>query len=350
MPLAPHRISRDRANFSGTLTAADITALLEDTELAVLQTSTQPDALTCRRLNESLFAQRPELELRVYDVEGRVCDLSFLKYLSNVRHFSADCLKQADGLQHLASLQQLCSLAIGIGDLPDFDFLHHVPADSLQTLYLGKTHLAQPDLQPLSRFAGLRTLYLEGQQRRIELIADLRQLQDLTLRSLRLDRLDFLLDLPQLGLLDIKQCHIRDWSALHSMPGIKFLELWQIRSLDDLSFISSMTGLQNLFLQALGRVAALPDVSGLRGLRRVYLDTLRNLRDIHALERAPSLQEFVHVADRRWQPEDYAGLLQSATLKKACVDFGNQKKNQAFRAMLHERGLQEYRYTEFEFV
>ncbi len=349
MPLAPNRISRDRANFSGTLTAAEIALLLEDMALGILQTSTQPDELTCRRLNESLFAQRPELELRVYDFDGAVCDLSFLKYMGNVRHFSADCLGRATGLQHLAGLDQLSSLAIGIGDLPDFEFLQLLPAERLQTLYLGKTVSTQADLGALLRFGNLRTLYLEGQQQQIELIAGLGRLQDLTLRAVRLERLDFLQAAPQLCLLDIKQCRIRDWSALHSMQGIKFLELWQIRGLDDLSFISSMQGLQNLFLQALGQVKQLPDVSRLQQLRRVYLDTLRNLRDISALERAPALQEFIHVADRHWQPADYEKLLQLPVLKKACVDFGNRKKNEVLRGMLHQRGLQEYRYTEFEF-
>ncbi|GGC94745.1 hypothetical protein [Undibacterium terreum] len=353
MPLAPNRISRDRANFSGTLTAAEIASLLDDKELGILQTSSQPDILTCKRLNESLFALRPELELRIYDGNGAVCDLSFLKHMDCVRHFSADCLQQAAGLQHLASLKNLHSLAIGIADLPDFDFLNQLPDGELQTLYIGKSGARpeqQPDLQVLQRFGNLRILHLEGQQNRLEQIGGLAQLHDLTLRSVKLENLEFLRSLPKLCLLDIKQCQIQDWSALRQLQQLQFLELWQIRGLQDLSFISSMTGLQNFFLQALGQVAALPDVSGLHKLRRVYLHTLRKLSDIKALEQAPALQEFAHVADSRWQPEDYAGLLKLPTLTSAAVDFGNQKKNQVFRDMLHQRGLREYVYTEFQFI
>ncbi len=79
------------------------------------------------------------------------------------------------------------------------------------------------------------------------------------------------------------------------MARLQFLELWQIRSLEDLSFMSSMTGLQNLFLQALPQVQVLPDVSALRRLRRIYLEALPKLRDIHPLEQAPALQEFIHI-------------------------------------------------------
>lgn len=349
MPLAANRISRDRANFSGALTAAEIDALLQDNALGILQTTTQPDALTCKRLNESLFAQRPQLELRVYDFDGAVCDLSFLKHLDNVRHFSADCLQQATGMQHLASLNQLHSLAIGIGELQDFDFLSRLPVDNLRTLYLGKTSSARPELQALARFSQLRTLYLEGQQKQIEVIAGLPRLHDLTLRSLKLERLDFLQGLPRLRLLDIKQCIVRDWSALQRMQGLQFLELWQIRGLGDLSFLSSMSGLQYLFLQALGQLGQLPGLAQLGKLRRVQLDTLRNLRDIDSLQQASALQEFIHIADRHWKPADYRDLLRMPSLKSAKVDFGNEKKNQVFRAMLSQQGLQEYAYTEFEF-
>ncbi|MFZ6645633.1 hypothetical protein ACO0LO_07955 [Undibacterium sp. TJN25] len=353
MPLAPNRISRDRANYAGTLSAADIASLLEDRELRILQTGTQPDLLTCRRLNESLFAQRPELEFRVYDGGPAVCDLSFLKYMDNVRHFSADCLERAAGIQHLASLRDLHTLAIGIGNLPDFSFLDLLPAGQLHTLYLGKTVAApvgrQPSLEPLCRQQGLHTLYLEGQKNGIEQIAGLPQLHDLTLRSVALPQLDFLHGMAQLRLLDIKQCRIRDWSALGSMSRLQFLELWQIRGLADLSFMSSMTGLQNLFLQALPQVQALPDVSRLRSLRRIYLEALPKLRDIHPLEQAPALQEFIHIAGRHWQAGDYEGLLQLPALKKACVEFSSEKKSRAFQDLLQRHGVQHYHYTEFEF-
>ncbi|WP_394782246.1 hypothetical protein [Undibacterium sp.] len=353
MPLAPNRISRDRANYAGALSAAEVTLLLEDDGLRILQTAAQPDVLTCRRLNESLFAQRPELEFRVYDGDGAVCDLSFLKYMDNVRHFSADCLEQASGIEHLSSLKGLHSLAIGIGSLRDFSFLDLLPAGQLHTLYLGKTvqaqSAAQPGLAPVSRQQGLRTLYLESQQNGLEQIASLPQLCDLTLRGMTLPNLDFLHGLPPLRLLDIKQCRIGDWSALAGMQRLQFLELWQIRGLQDLSFISSMAGLQNLFLQALPQVQTLPDMSGLHRLRRVYLEALPKLRDIHPLQQAPALQEFIHVAGRHWQAEDYGQLLQSPTLQKACAELSSEKKNGAFRELLQRHNVQLYHYTDFIF-
>ena len=106
-------------------------------------------------------------------------------------------------------------------------------------------------MQIISRFQSLTHLYLEGQQQGIEVLSELKNLEDLTLRSITTEGLDYISMLPQLWSLDIKLGGIKDLSAIANKGSIKYLELWQIRGLSDIGVVSSLGGLQSLFLQSL---------------------------------------------------------------------------------------------------
>ena len=204
MPLANKNISRGRVNFQGSLTAAEIDSLVSDPQLDVLQTSSPVESGTWDLLNDRLFAIRHDVALRVYGFYSSDCDLAFLLRLPNVRRFSADCLIKAHGIEHLATLENLESLSVGIYSLETFDFLESLPGSKLQSLSLGATKSKRPTLRHLARFDKLRTLYIEGQQKDIDAISTLSHIEDLTFRSISVDGLDFLESLNHLWSLDIK--------------------------------------------------------------------------------------------------------------------------------------------------
>ena len=66
---------------------------------------------------------------------------------------------------------------------------------------------------------------------------------------------------------------------------LKYLELWQIRGLSDISVVSSLSDLQYLFLQALRNVDGIPDLSRLTRLRKVSGEHAGQLRS----ERRPRM-------------------------------------------------------------
>jgi len=93
MPLHEKRVDRTRVEFVRNLTYREVEQLIR-----VLQCSSPVEAETWDLLNRNLFAHRPEIELRVYGFYSLVCDLSFVSLIKNVRHFSADSLVQATGV------------------------------------------------------------------------------------------------------------------------------------------------------------------------------------------------------------------------------------------------------------
>jgi hypothetical protein len=77
-------------------------------------------------------------------------------------------------------------------------------------------------------------LYLERQQQGIEVLSELKGREDLTLRSITTEGLDYISTLPRLWSLDIKLGGIRNLSAIAGKESIKYLGLWQIRGLSDM--------------------------------------------------------------------------------------------------------------------
>ena len=113
----------------------------------------------------------------------------------------------------------------------------------------------------------MRKLYVEGQQNGIEVIADLQELEDVTLRSISTPGVEYVARLPRLWSLEIKLGSTQNLSAIAGKESIEYLEVWQIRGLSDISAVSSLSGLQYLFLQALRNVTSLPDLSRLNNER-----------------------------------------------------------------------------------
>lgn len=344
------RISLDRIQFQSSLTSGEVDSLVVDADLRVLQTSLQVEDDTWDLLNEVLFASRDDITLRLYGFYSSVCDLSFLSRLPNVQRFSADSLMRAIHVEHVASLPNLKALSIGIYSLERFDFLDDIQPENLTELSLSATKSKKPSVASLSRFAQLRTLYLEGQQKGIEAISQLAALEDLTLRSITVPRLDFLRSLKRLWSLDIKLGGTNNLEDLEGLIGIKYLELWQIRDLRDIDVISTLLGLQYLFLQALPHIEAIPDLSKLPALRRVYLENMKGLKDLSGLAKAPALEEFIHVAAQGLKPAHYHDLLGSKSLKSLMVGFGSMSKNDALRRLVAEAGIGHYSTSKFMFT
>jgi hypothetical protein len=216
-------------------------------------------------------------------------------------------------------------------------------------LSLCATKSKKPSLAPVARFDQLRKLSLEGQQKDLDVISKLTSLEDLTLRSISVADFAFLRDLNRLWSLDIKLGGSKNLAALEGMAGIKYLELWQVRGLNDISVVSTLTGLQHLFLQSLPNVTCIPDLSRLRALRRVFLENMKGLKDVRSLASAPALEDFIHCSAQGMEPDQYLDLLKMPTLRRLLVGFGSERKNEVLRNLAKQVGIEQFERDEFVF-
>ncbi len=264
-----------------------------------------------RRLGE-WFLPYPEMTLRAYgSYDHSITDLEFLRFFPTLRRFGADALWDSltslDGLRHLS---------------PD-----------LEELGIGATK-AKLDLAILARFPELTWLFLEGQTKHLEVISGFGKLDDLTLRSITMPDLSLLEPMKRLRSLDLKLGGTRDLRLLPRIGELRYLELWMIRGLTDVSAVGEIPTLRVLFLQALRQVDRLPDLSHATALRRVRLETMKGLRDLSMLATAPALESVELIDMRHLQPEDLAPLRGLPGLKAVTPGLGSHRKNDAAAAML----------------
>jgi hypothetical protein len=201
----------------------------------------------------------------------------------------------------------------------------------------------------IARFKQLRELHIEGPCKGIEVIASLQHLQTLVLRSVSLPDLNFLKGLKKLWSLDIKLGGIKDFTALSKLPNLKYLELWMVKGVSDISFISQMTGLQNLHLESMINTEELPSFKKLKKLRRVRLMNLKGLKRLDNLKTAPALQDFIFTVIHKHQPEDLLPVLKNPKLKSLYVYFPSDKKNIDFGQLANNYGKQVSHMSDFVF-
>jgi hypothetical protein len=347
MPLPERRISVDRVDFRGALSTEEVDELASDMRVRVLQASEPAPQTTWNLLNERFFARRPDVQLRLYAHYAKPCDLTHMSAMTNVRHFAADCLQTATSVETISELKRLISLSVGIFSLKSFDFLADLDASALTDLSLHATRSKRPSLGLIERFGGINRLHLEGQQKDIDVIRRLKNIEQLTLRSVTLDSLALLRELPKLWSLNIKLGGCSNLAALSKLENIKYLELWQILRLDDLAPVSEMTGLQFLFLQSLKRVTHLPNFSALTRLRRIHIENMRGLKSLAPLLSAPALGEVVCVDASNLDPKEFEILIQGGRLKRLAVGLGSDRKNTVVSEMMREHGIEPFKFTPF---
>src|SRR5262245_39320374 len=338
-----------RAMFDASVQPEDLRELIERSDVKVVQCSSPVPEGVWVWLNEVFFSQRPDVELRVFGYHSTECDLGFARSMTNVRRFAADSLLRARNVDAIGGIPNLESLSLGIYELDDFDVLDLIPT-TMTRLALGSTRSKKPSLASLDRFRSLRVLYLEGHSRSIEVLSELQDLEDLTLRSITTRDLKYLDRLRNLWSLDIKLGGIRSFAGIEGKESIKYLELWQVRELHHVDIVAALSGLQNLFLQSLPHVQMLPTLSESRVLRRVVIQNLKGLLDLSALEGAPALEEFALVQGDRQTPEQLLPVLRNPTVRRVSAHFGSDRKSREFLRLRAEHGkdgggsLEPFRY------
>ena len=167
------------------------------------------------------------------------------------------------------------------------------------------------------------------------------------MRCISTPNLNYLNALEQLWSVVITLGGIKEFTALKSIPNLKYLELRQVTKLSDLSFISDLVPLQNLFIEGLRNVEELPDLDKLQKLRRIFLDNLKGLKKLDAVRTAPSLIEFIFIVALNQEPENLLPVLENKNVKSVFCGFGNDKKNDHFKGLAEKFGKGPSNFQEF---
>jgi hypothetical protein len=243
----------------------------------------------------------PRIIFRVFDRQT-TDNLEYLRFFKNHRRFWIDLylLQDVSGVRHLA--------------------------DGLESLFLGATK-ATIDLSFLQRFGEIKELHLEHHRKNIKVLSGLTNLEYLSLRSITLDDLSILLPLHKLLELEIRLGGTKNLDLLGEIGKIRYLHLWKILGLSDISPIGRVATLQNLFLQALPRVTKLPELSFCKLLRRIVLYQMNGISDLEALSRVASLRELAILSMAQLSAQSFSPLSALTLLDRVDIWLRNKKKH-----------------------
>lgn len=247
------------------------------------------------------------------------------------------CIGHNSGVTDITFVEQINNLYSF--DLYDYDFseywqLSYIP-ETIKKLTIGSTRSKKLSLEFINRFTNLESLFIEGHKKDFEKIGGLNKLKSMVIRSVTLPSLQPIKEIScDIEELDIKLGGTSNLDLLPDFKKLKYLELWKINGLEDISPISEVVSLQYLFLQAIRNVTALPDLSKLKKLRRVVLETMKGIRDLSAFRSAPVLEELALVDMKQLQPEDFQPIVCHPTLKALRAGLGSTKKNNAVKEMI----------------
>jgi hypothetical protein len=299
-------------------TLREVSSPLVDEDLAPLvpehttvQISTRLTDDEFRRLAAFMEAY-PEVRLRVYGgYDGSISDLEFLRFFPALRRFSVDAMYE----------------------LPSLDGIRHL-SDELEDLVIGRTRSKRFSLRNLARFRRLRRLLIEGQQKDADALADLESLEDLTLRSITLPDLSPLLPLTRLQFLALKLGGTRNLELLPRIGSLRYVELWRITGMREVSALAEVLTLEGFFLQSMRGVTRLPSFAGARALRSAVLYTMRGITDLAPLAAAPALEYVKLIEMCQLEPEDLRPFVGHATLQHGTWGLCSERKNSAAYRLL----------------
>jgi hypothetical protein len=327
----------------------DITDLLKNKDLKAVQISDYISDEILSLLNERLFLNRSDVEFRVYGFHKHsLCDLSFLRRLTNVEKLRIDYIANVSNIDALMDLVRLKSLFLMIFDLTDYSILKHID-ESITDLSLcvgERTSKYNCDCEWLSKFNCLETLYIGKPKRNINSLSKIRSLRQLTLRGITIDDLSFINEL-QLEFLAIHWGAIKNFKMLCGNTSIKSIELWRVSKLSDISFLNDLPKLEQIKLEQLANVHELPLFSKLDKLKRVIVDDLKNLSNVSSLEYVKNLEKVEIYSGFSITPNAILPVLNNCNIKEIICYTGSNKKNREISELCLNAGKKiETYYTE----
>jgi internalin A len=272
-----------------------------------------------------------------------------------------------------AELQRLAKLWNGRRDVEvrllgyatqDFEFLRHFPglerlhvesptirnieglrhvAETLREFALANTTV-QLSLRPLTSCTRLESLHLQRQKKDFAALRGLERLHYLGLSGASLPDLSALLPYKNLRSLFLGFSKPLDLGLLGRFEQLESLHLIKINNLSDVSALELGRGLRRIELEWLPHVATLPDLSGLTRLEEVEISTMKALRDVASIARAPALR-FLGLWDcPSLTPESFQCLIGHPTLEHLNFGIGSLKGNDKVAAMFPEEMTQPVSY------
>lgn len=239
----------------------------------------------------------------------------------------------AQGLECLRHFSDRTRISVDCFHAKSLDALRHMNP-GLESLSIGSTANRRIDLSVIRGFSNLRRLSVEGQTDIVRHFDCFPLLEALYLRGVGCQDFSWIERFPKLWWLWHGLCSTKSLEGLERAANLRYLELWLIKGLSDVSPIRGLGLLEELKLESLPRVNRLPDLALLTRLRGMELTNMRGLRDLSPLAQSTSIEDLYIWNARHHRLEDFRCMIGHASLKFVSLALGSDRKTNAVHGLL----------------
>lgn len=272
-------------------------------------------------------SEKPALSITVRKAASKEANKklgSYTKHFDHVLVVYQGLYDGNDNLSFLEDFERVDSFNLACYEFVNFDQLRYIPT-SITNLFIGSTKSKRLSLAFLENHSNVQELSLEGQQKDIDVVGELKNLNKFDIRSITLPSLQFLKSNTNLRDLEIRLGGTINLDILPQLTKLQYLELWLIRNLTDIDIVCEANSLQCFYFQALKHVVKGPSLKNMDSLRCVTLDQMKGITDLKWISEAPNL-EMLCIGDMsHLDPNAFKVFLGHKSLKNARVLIGKKK-------------------------
>ncbi|WP_434733631.1 hypothetical protein NL154_04060 [Rhizobium sp. YTUHZ044] len=240
-------------------------------------------------VDEICHSAGQSVSIRFYGHYSSTIDCAVVSRLSACRSLFLDCLQPLANVDAIAAMRPLQTFGINVFEANYDQVLRYPSVQAASTLFIGTNRKTDWNLQPVSDFANLRTLSVDGQHKNIEVLAEMGGIRSLWLNSIpRKSSLAFvsrMAGLKQLKLMLGGRDNLDEVSHFH----VDDLEVIRVKGLTRLD-CSLFPALRMLKVEDQAKIASL-DLTKNVALQKVHVSNCKVLEQvtIAGLEKLTSL-------------------------------------------------------------
>lgn len=269
-------------------------------------------------------------------------DASVLKYIPDVQCLLVDCLQEISNPEQIFKLSKLKKLSFGVYNYDNPEFLYQLNLGDLEQLSISETKKRNFDLSPLREAKQIRSLFVEGHDKNIEVIGELKNLETLRLYSIgKKESLEFISKIVRLQTLEIVLGSRQNIDEI-TLPFLRELRVVRIRELDNLGDFSRFPRLKSLRVEDQIKLHSISFQT--HDLTELWIVNCKSLKVLTGLENLQKIKH-IHCAQTSLDYEALSELNWSKSLKALSLYSGSEKRDAALLRKLKAKGYKQLPWT-----
>jgi len=280
-----------------------------------------------------VFGKR--LPIRFFAYEGTAFDASVLEHLPDVQWLKVDCLQEISNSERIFELSKLKKFSFGVYNYDNPKFLHQLSLDKLEQLSISETKKRNFDLSPLGEGKQIRSLFVEGHNKNIEAIGELKNLETLRLWSIgKSTSLEFVSKIVKLESLEIVLGGRQNISEIF-LPFLREMRIGLVRGFNDLGDLSRFPRLKHLRVEDQIKLKSISFQTP--NLTELWIINCKSLNALASLENLNKIKH-IHFAQTSLDYEALSEFNWSKSLKALSLYSGSEKRDAVLLRKLKAKG------------